>query len=76
MGGCLVETGPVLGDAPNGPSPAGVAPLPSPERLAWQTEELSAFVHFGINTFTNKETGDGTDPPTVFDPGAFDAASG
>jgi alpha-L-fucosidase len=71
--GCVVETGPVLGDAPNGPSPSGVAPLPSLEQLAWQTQELGAFVHFGINTFTNKETGDGTDPPTVFNPGALDA---
>jgi alpha-L-fucosidase len=41
--------------------------------LAWQTDELTAFVHFGIDTFTNKETGDGTAPPTVFNPGALDA---
>jgi alpha-L-fucosidase len=73
IGGCVVETGPVLGDAPNGPSPVGVAPLPSPDQLAWQTQELGAFVHFGMNTFTNKETSDGTDPATVFNPGSLDA---
>ena len=32
---------------------------PSPQQLQWQQLELTAFLHFGINTFTNKEWGDG-----------------
>jgi alpha-L-fucosidase len=45
-----------------------VTPLPSPEQLAWQAQELTAFFHFGINTFTNKEQSFGTDNPTLFNP--------
>jgi alpha-L-fucosidase len=63
-------TGPVLTGTP---SPAPVPPLPSPAQLAWETQELSAFLHFGMNTFTDKEAGDGTDSPALFDPTAFDA---
>jgi alpha-L-fucosidase len=69
--GC-VDTGPVLSDRPEMPAPDSVAPLPSPEQLAWQSQELSAFFHFGINTFSNKEQGDGTDSPTIFNPGELD----
>jgi len=50
-----------------------VAPVPSAAQVQWQTQELSAFLHFGMNTFTNKEQGDGTDSPTLFNPTAFDA---
>jgi len=49
-----------------------VTPLPSSEQLAWQTQELSAFLHFGINTFSDKEQGDGTDSPAIFNPTGLD----
>ncbi|WP_184550479.1 hypothetical protein [Mucilaginibacter sp. FT3.2] len=32
---------------------------PSPRQLRWQQLELTAFFHFGINTFTNEQRGDG-----------------
>lgn len=63
--GCVEQTGPVLTGIP---TPDSVGPLPSAEHLAWQTQELSAFFHFGINTFSGKEQGDGTDSPTIFNP--------
>ena len=69
--GC-VETGPVLSDTLSVPTPAPVEPLPSPEQLAWQTQELSAFFHFGINTSADQEQGDGSDSPTIFNPSALD----
>jgi alpha-L-fucosidase len=62
----------VLSDAPVVPAPDPVAPLPSPEQLAWQSQELTAFFHFGINTFSGQEQGDGTDSPTIFDPAGLD----
>jgi len=30
-------------------------PAPSPSQLAWQRDELAMFIHFGVNTFTNRE---------------------
>jgi len=47
-------------------------PRPTPAQLAWQREELSLFVHFTINTFTDREWGDGTESPQIFNPAALD----
>ncbi|MEA2695849.1 MAG: alpha-L-fucosidase [Myxococcales bacterium] len=69
--GC-VQSGPVLSDTPLGPTPDAVQPAPSPEQLAWQTQELSAFFHFGINTSSDKEQTDGTESPTIFNPTGLD----
>lgn len=71
--GCFEKTGPVLGPPSMLPVPDPVAPVPSPAQVAWQTQETVAFLHFGMDTFTNKEQGDGTDSPTLFNPTALDA---
>lgn len=46
---------------------------PSPRQVAWQATACNAFVHFGINTFTDREWGDGTESPRDFAPSEFDA---
>lgn len=71
--GCYEKTGSVLGAPSSTPSPQAVMPVPSAAQAAWQSQEVAAFLHFGMNTFTNKEQGDGTDSPTLFNPTAFDA---
>ena len=47
---------------------------PSQRQLAWQRSELTAFLHFGINTFTDREWGDGRENPELFNPSALDAS--
>src|SRR6476469_2412420 len=71
--GCFEKTGPVLGPPTNLPLPDAVGPVPSPAQVAWQTREMAAFLHFGMNTFTDKEQGDGSESPSLFNPTAFDA---
>ncbi|HPF37578.1 MAG TPA: alpha-L-fucosidase [Phycisphaerae bacterium] len=53
--------------------PNALRPRPTPRQLAWQQVELQAFVHFGINTFTDREWGDGTESPALFNPTELDA---
>jgi alpha-L-fucosidase len=47
--------------------------LPSASQLAWQRDELAMFLHFGVNTFTDREWGEGKESPTIFDPARLDA---
>lgn len=48
-------------------------PVPSPSQLEWHREELSLFLHFGVNTFTDREWGDGKEDPGIFNPLGLDA---
>ena len=55
-------------------SGAGLRPVPTPQQLAWQRDELALFLHFGVNTFTDREWGDGTEDLRIFDPERLDAS--
>ena len=47
--------------------------VPTLRQLEWQRRERSAFLHFGINTFTDREWGDGNEDPRIFNPKNLDA---
>lgn len=47
--------------------------VPTQRQFTWQQYELTAFLHFGINTFTDREWGDGTEDPKLFNPSELNA---
>lgn len=48
------------------------SPKPSKQQLAWHENEFYLFMHFGPNTFTGKEWGEGKEPAEVFNPSELD----
>src|SRR5579872_2215954 len=53
--------------------PAPYGAVPSARQLEWQDLEFVGFLHFTVNTFTDKEWGYGDEGEKVFNPAAFDA---
>ena len=46
--------------------------VPSPRQRQWFDTEFYAFVHFGVNTFTDREWGLGNEPEAIFNPEKLD----
>lgn len=62
----------LITEAPANPEnePAPVHPLPHPRQVKWMQTEFYAFYHYGMNTFTGQEWGNGNEAESTYAPTA------
>ncbi|GAB2494365.1 alpha-L-fucosidase [Algoriphagus taiwanensis] len=53
--------------------PEPILPIPTERQIAWQELQFYGFVHFNMNTFSDREWGFGDEKPEQFNPTALDA---
>jgi alpha-L-fucosidase len=64
----FIINSPAFNQAP--PKPYGV--LPTKAQLKWHETEMYCLIHFGVDTYTDKEWGFGDEDPGIFNPVHFD----
>lgn len=55
-------------------APAAYGALPSKAQLNWHEMQMYCIIHFGVDTYTDKEWGFGDEDPALFNPANFDAS--
>lgn len=61
----------LVGFSQSAPKPYGA--VPTPAQLEWHEMEMYALIHFGVDTYTDKEWGFGDEDPKILNPVKFDA---
>lgn len=69
---CAIAASSVFFSCSTVKAPEAFDPIPEPKQVDWQRMETYAFVHFGLNTFNDREWGYGDSDPQTFNPKKLD----